>query len=54
LADDAESHRAQITLILPRHQDGDAWDYGVITHTGTKSTVEAAGKHEQEHDYEHE
>jgi hypothetical protein len=29
-------------LIL-RHQEGDAWDYCVITHMGTKATVEAAG-----------
>jgi hypothetical protein len=26
-----------------RHQDGDAWDYVVITHLGPKATVEAAG-----------
>jgi hypothetical protein len=29
-------------LVL-RHQDGDAWDYVVIQHLGTKATVEAAG-----------
>jgi hypothetical protein len=26
-----------------RHQDGDAWDYVVIEHLGTKATVDAAG-----------
>ncbi len=30
-------------FIVLRHQDGDAWDYVVITHLGTKATVEAAG-----------
>jgi hypothetical protein len=30
-------------FIVLRHQDGDAWDYVVITHMGTKATVEAAG-----------
>lgn len=29
--------------IVLRHQDGDAWDYVVIEHLGTKATVEAAG-----------
>lgn len=29
-------------LVL-RHQDGDAWDYVVIEHLGTKATVDAAG-----------
>jgi hypothetical protein len=29
------------SLVL-RHQDGDAWDYAVIAHLGTKATVEAA------------
>jgi hypothetical protein len=29
-------------LVL-RHQDGDAWDYVVIQHLGTKATVEASG-----------
>ena len=29
--------------IILRHQDGDAWDYAVIEHLGTKATVEAAG-----------
>jgi len=29
-------------LVL-RHQDGDAWDYVVIEHLGTKATVEAHG-----------
>jgi hypothetical protein len=29
-------------LVL-RHQEGDAWDYVVIEHLGTKATVEAAG-----------
>jgi hypothetical protein len=30
-------------FIVLRHQDGDAWDYVVITHLGTKATVEAPG-----------
>ena len=30
-------------FIVLRHQDGDAWDYVVITHIGTKATVEPAG-----------
>jgi len=30
-------------FIVLRHQDGDAWDYVVITHLGTKATVDAAG-----------
>lgn len=30
-------------FIVLRHQDGDAWDYVVITHLGTKASVEAAG-----------
>jgi hypothetical protein len=30
-------------LIL-RHQEGDSWDYVVITHIGPKATVEAAGQ----------
>src|SRR5438045_6004828 len=30
-------------FIVLRHQDGDAWDYVVITHMGPKATVEAAG-----------
>ena len=30
-------------FIVLRHQDGDAWDYVVIEHLGTKATVEAAG-----------
>jgi hypothetical protein len=30
-------------FIVLRHQDGDAWDYVVITHLSTKATVEAAG-----------
>ena len=30
-------------FIVLRHQDGDAWDYVVITHIGTKATVEAVG-----------
>src|SRR6266513_2108772 len=30
-------------FIVLRHQDGDAWDYAVITHLGAKATVEAAG-----------
>ena len=30
-------------FIVLRHQDGDAWDYVVITHLGTKATVQAAG-----------
>jgi len=29
--------------IVLRHQGGDAWDYAVIEHLGTKATVEAAG-----------
>jgi heme-degrading monooxygenase HmoA len=30
-------------LLVLRHQDGDAWDYVVITHLGTEATVKAAG-----------
>lgn len=30
-------------FIVLRHQDGDAWDYVVITHLGTKATVNATG-----------
>ena len=30
-------------FIVLRHQNGDAWDYVVITHLGSKATVEAAG-----------
>ena len=30
-------------FIVLRHQDGDAWDYVVVTHMGPKATVEAAG-----------
>jgi hypothetical protein len=30
-------------FIVLRHQDGDAWDYVVITHLGPKATVEATG-----------
>ena len=30
--------------IMLRHQDGDAWDYCVIEHFGTKATVEASRK----------
>jgi hypothetical protein len=30
-------------FIVLRHQDGDAWDYVVITHLGPKATVAAAG-----------
>jgi hypothetical protein len=30
-------------FIMLRHQDGDAWDYVVITHLGPKASVEAAG-----------
>jgi hypothetical protein len=30
-------------FVVLRHQDGDAWDYVVITHLGPKATVEAAG-----------
>ena len=30
-------------FIVLRHQDGDAWDYVVITHLGPKATVEPAG-----------
>jgi hypothetical protein len=29
-------------MIMLRHQDGDAWDYCVIEHLGTKAAVEAA------------
>jgi hypothetical protein len=29
-------------MIVLRHQDGDAWDYCVIEHLGTKATVEAS------------
>lgn len=28
-------------LIVLRHEDGDSWDYCVITHLGTKATIEA-------------
>jgi hypothetical protein len=30
-------------FLVLRHQDGAEWDYVVITHLGTKATVEAAG-----------
>jgi hypothetical protein len=30
-------------FVVLRHQEGDAWDYVVITHLGTKASVEAAG-----------
>jgi hypothetical protein len=30
-------------FVVLRHQDGDAWDYVVITHLGPKATVQAAG-----------
>src|SRR5438128_12700071 len=30
-------------FVVLRHQDGDAWDYVVIEHLGTKATAEAAG-----------
>jgi hypothetical protein len=30
-------------FIVLRHQDGDAWDYVVITHLGSDATVKAAG-----------
>jgi hypothetical protein len=30
-------------FVVLRHQDGDAWDYVVITHLGPKATVEAGG-----------
>ena len=30
-------------FLVLRHQDGDAWDYVVIEHLGTKFTVDAAG-----------
>jgi hypothetical protein len=30
-------------FLVLRHQDGDAWDYVVIEHLGTKATVDAAG-----------
>ena len=30
-------------FVVLRHQDGDAWDYVVISHLGPKATVEAAG-----------
>ncbi len=29
--------------VVLRHQEGDSWDYAVIEHLGTKTTVEAAG-----------
>ncbi len=29
-------------MIMFRHQDGDAWDYCVIEHLGTKATIEAS------------
>lgn len=28
-------------MIVLRHEDGDSWDYCVITHLGTKATIEA-------------
>ena len=28
-------------VLVLRHQEGDAWDYAVITHMGTKATVDA-------------
>src|SRR5204862_3104612 len=28
-------------LLVLRHQEGDAWDYAVIQHIGTKATVDA-------------
>ena len=31
-------------FLVLRHQDGDAWDYVVITHLGPKASVEAAGR----------
>jgi hypothetical protein len=30
-------------FLVLRHQDGDSWDYVVITHLGPKATIEAAG-----------
>lgn len=30
-------------FVVLRHQDGDVWDYAVISHIGTTATVEAAG-----------
>ena len=30
-------------FVVLRHQAGGAWDYVVITHLGTKASVEAAG-----------
>jgi hypothetical protein len=30
-------------FVVLRHQDGDAWDYVVISHVGPKASVEAAG-----------
>jgi len=30
-------------FVVLRHQDGDAWDYVVVTHLGPNATVEAAG-----------
>ena len=30
-------------FVVLRHQEGDAWDYAVITHLGPKASVEAAG-----------
>ena len=30
-------------FVVLRHQDGDSWDYVVITHLGTKATLQAAG-----------
>lgn len=30
-------------FVVLRHQEGDAWDYVVITHLGTNASVEAAG-----------
>lgn len=37
-----QANRDRYEKVL-RHQDGDAWDYAVITHLGPKATVEAAG-----------
>jgi len=45
IAKDAKSQCANAgTFIVLRHQDGDAWDYAVITHLGTKATVKLLGQ----------
>jgi hypothetical protein len=42
LADAMKQQDPNAHLIVFRHQDGDAWDYCVVEHLGTKATVDAA------------